>query len=210
MMAAVSPEQVRKITETVLSRREFRDDPAQEWIAEILKRIGEWLAKLSEWSASHPNTAQIVIVILGVILFVLLAHIAYTIVSEFLSLRKRDSSRDLHTDKLPALEGVADNWADAFALARASLQSGDIYRALWITHRILLSVLDLRKAVRFTRWKTNSDYLRECQSTDSASATLREITDAYERVVYAHADFDKDQAARLVERVEAFAGEVRR
>ena len=210
MIAAVSPEQVRKVTQAVLSRREFRDDPAQEWIANILQRVAKWLSSISEWSASHPNTAQIVIVILGVILFVLLAHIAYTIVSEFLSLRKRDSSLDLRHQALPALEGVADNWTDAFALARASLQSGDMYRALWITHRILLSVLDIRKAVRFTRWKTNSDYIRECQPGDSPSATLREITDAYERVVYAHANFDREQAARLVERVEAFASEVKR
>jgi len=210
MIAAVSPEEVRKITQTVLARREFRDDPAQEWIANAFLRFTKWLSKVSEWSASHPNAAQIVIVVLGVVLFVLLAHIAYTIITEFLSLRKRDSSADLRHHTLPALEGVADNWADAFALARASLQSGDVYQALWITHRILLSVLDIRKAVRFTRWKTNSDYLRECQPTDSASATLREVTDAYERVVYAHSNFDQEQAARLVERVEAFASEVKR
>jgi hypothetical protein len=39
---------------------------------------------------------------------------------------------------------------------------------------------------------------------------LREITDAYERVVYAHGDFDRDEAARLVDRVRVFAGEVNR
>jgi hypothetical protein len=81
---------------------------------------------------------------------------------------------------------------------------------MWITHRILLSVLDIRKVVRFTRWKTNSDYIRECQSSDAAADTLREITEVYERVIYAHGDFDKEQAARLVERVEAFASEVTR
>jgi hypothetical protein len=81
---------------------------------------------------------------------------------------------------------------------------------MWITHRILLSVLDIRKAVRFTRWKTNSDYLRECQSGDAAADTLREITDAYEQVVYAHGGFDQEKAARLVARVEAFANEVSR
>jgi hypothetical protein len=207
-MIAVSPEQVRKVTQIVLARREFRDDPTQEWVSDILQRFLKWLSKVSKWSAGHPDAAQIVIIILGIILIALLAHIGYTIVSEFLSLRKHDVGRDLRHQNLAALEGVADNWNDAFALARTALQSGDLYRAMWITHRILLSVLDIRKAVRFTRWKTNSDYVRECQSGDAAADTLREITVAYEKVVYAHGDFDKEQAARLVERVEAFASEV--
>lgn len=210
MIEKLAPEQVREITETVLKRREFQDDPTQAWLAGLLQRFVKWLSKLSEWSASHPDSAKILIIVLGIILIGLLVHIGYTIISEFLSLRKRNTSLDIRYHNLPALEGVADNWNDAFALARVALQAGDLYRALWITHRILLSVLDIRKAVRFARWKTNSDYIRECQATDAASATLRDITDAYERVVYAHGDFDRDQAARLVERVETFASEVNR
>jgi Domain of unknown function (DUF4129) len=210
MIAAASPEQVREITQTILKRREFQEDATGAWFARLFQGIINWLTKVSEWSAKHPDTARILVIILGIILIALLAHIGYTVISEFLSLRKRNASLDVRYHNLPALEGVADNWNDAFALARTALQSGDLYRAMWITHRILLSVLDIRKVVRFTRWKTNSDYIRECQTTDAAAATLREITDAYERVVYAHGDFDKEQAARLVARVEAFASEVSR
>jgi hypothetical protein len=210
MIAAASPEQVREITQTVLKRREFQEDATGAWFARLFQGIINWLTRVSEWSAKHPDTARFLIIVLGIILIALLAHIGYTVISEFLSLRKRNASLDVRYRNLPALEGVADNWNDAFALARSALQSGDLYRAMWITHRILLSVLDIRKVVRFTRWKTNSDYIRECQSTDSAAATLREITDAYERVVYAHGDFDKEQAARLVAQVEAFASEVSR
>jgi hypothetical protein len=210
MIAAVPPEQVREITKAVLNRREFRSDVGQAWIADALQRFGKWLSKVSEWSAQSPSAARILIIVLGIILVALLAHIAYTVISEFMALRKDTASPDIRNHNLPALEGVADNWNDAFALAKTALQSGDLYRAMWITHRILLSVLDIRKAVRFTRWKTNNDYVRECQPGDAAADTLREITDAYERVVYAHGDFDKAQAARLVERVEAFASEVNR
>lgn len=208
MIAAASPEQVREITQTILKRREFQEDATGAWFARLFQGIINWLTKVSEWSAKHPDTARILVIVLGIILIALLVHIGYTVISEFLSLRKRNASLDVRYHNLPALEGVADNWNDAFALARTALQSGDLYRAMWITHRILLSVLDIRKVVRFTRWKTNSDYIRECQATDAAAATLREITDAYERVVYAHGDFDKEQAARLVARVEAFASEV--
>jgi len=210
MIAAVPPEQVREITQAVLNRREFHNDAAQTWIADILQRFVRWLSKVSEWSSQNPDAARILIIVLGIVLIALLAHIGYTVISEFMALRKSNATPDVRYHNLPALEGVADNWNDAFALARTALHSGDLYRAMWITHRILLSILDIRKAVRFTRWKTNSDYVRECQSGDAAADTLREITDAYERVVYAHGDFDKEQAARLVARVEVFASEVNR
>jgi hypothetical protein len=210
MIAAVSPDQVREITQTVLKRREFQQDATQEWFARLAQAIAKWLNQISEWSAKHPASARILIIILGIVLVGLLAHIGYTVVSEFMALRKRNANSEARYQTLPALEGVADNWNDAFALARTALHSGDLYRAMWITHRILLSVLDIRKAVRFTRWKTNSDYVHECQSGDAAADTLREITDAYEKVVYAHGEFDMAQAARLLERVEAFASEVSR
>jgi hypothetical protein len=210
MIATVSPEQVREITQTVLKRREFQEDATGAWFERLFHGIANWLTRVSEWSAKHPDSARILIIVLGIILIALLAHIGYTVIGEFIALRKRNTSLDVRYHNLPALEGVADNWNDAFALAKTALQSGDLYRAMWITHRILLSVLDIRKVVRFTRWKTNSDYIRECKSGDSAADTLREITEAYERVVYAHGDFDKEQAARLVARVEAFASEVNR
>jgi hypothetical protein len=210
MIAAATPEKVREITQAVLKRREFQENPNGAWLARLFEGIVNWLKRVSEWSAKHPDSARILIIILGLILIALLAHIGYTVISEFIALRKRNASLDVRYHNLPALEGVADNWNDAFVLARTALQSGDLYRAMWITHRILLSVLDIRKVVRFTRWKTNSDYIRECQSSDAAADTLREITEVYERVIYAHGDFDKEQAARLVERVEAFASEVTR
>jgi hypothetical protein len=210
MILPVPPEQIREITQAVLKRREFQDDSTGAWIAHALDAAFKWLSRISVWAGRHPDSAKTLIYILGAVLIVLLAHIAYTVVSEFFSLRQRSTKLDLSGASLPALEGVADNWKDAFALARQSLQAGDLYRTMWITHRILLSVLDLREVVRFARWKTNSDYLRECKSDDSAAATLRAITEAYERVIYAHGDFDREQAARMLSQVETFAGETTR
>jgi hypothetical protein len=210
MIPAVSPEHVREITQTVLKRPEFQENAAESWLFRTLNSFFNWLSRVSEWAGHHPDSARILIIVLGIVLLVLLVHIGYTVISEFLSLRKKDVDLGLRSRSLPALEGVAENWGDALTLARAALQAGDIYRAMWITHRILLSVLDIRNVVRFARWKTNSDYIRECGTTDSAAATLREITDVYERVVYAHKDFDPEQASRLVERVERFTSEVHR
>jgi hypothetical protein len=210
MILPVPPEQIREITQTVLKRREFQEDSMGAWIARALESVFKWFARLSDWAGRHPDSAKTLIYILGAVLILLVAHIAYTVIREFFSLRQRNTSLDLGGSSLPALEGVADNWNDAFALARQALQAGDLYRTMWITHRILLSVLDIREVVRFARWKTNSDYIRECKANDSAAATLRDITEAYERVIYAHGDFDREQAARMVAQVEAFAGETTR
>ena len=106
--------------------------------------------------------------------------------------------------------GIASNWADAFQQAKAALEAGDLYRALWITHRVLLSALDQMDLLRFARWKTNRDYLRECRANHAASVTLADVSDAYERVVYAHNDINRDQAAHLLTRVEALVQEANR
>jgi hypothetical protein len=210
MIQSASPEQVREITKAVLKRPEFQSDASEAWIARTLQSLLQWLSKLSQWAGSHPSSARALIYILGTILIILLTHIGYTVISEFLSLRKRNADIETRNHALPALDGVAENWNDAFALAKTALAAGDLYRALWITHRILLSVLDLRDLVRFARWKTNSDYIRECRASDPAAAMLREITNAYERVIYAHGDFDRAHATHLVERVESFANEAGR
>jgi hypothetical protein len=108
------------------------------------------------------------------------------------------------------LEGVAQNWSEAFQLAKTALDTGDLYRALWITHRILLSVLDRMGRIKFVRWKTNSDYLRECADTGEIGTTLSELSGAYERVIYAHTEFDRLQAIKLLAQVESLAAEARR
>ena len=111
---------------------------------------------------------------------------------------------------LQALEGIASNWADAFQLAKAALEAGDIYRALWITHRVLLSAMDRMDLLRFARWKTNRGYLRECRADHAAARTLADVSDAYERVVYAHHTIHSDQAASLLNRVEVLVEEASR
>src|SRR6266516_2946928 len=173
MIQAATPEQVRQITQDVLARPEFRQN--QTWTQFLLEKSFQWLRRLAEWSEQNPFLYKILVVILTVILAVLLIHIVYTVVREFASLR--ESSRDESGRRsLGALEGVAENWSEAFRLAKAALDAGDMYRALWITHRILLSALDRMDRVKFARWKTNTDYLRECRGGDAASETLVQVT----------------------------------
>ena len=207
MIQGATPEQVRQITRDVLTRPEFQE--RFSWTQLVTKQIWRWLRELAAWSQAHPGSAKVVLVVLAMLLVALLVHLAYTAVREFASLRKA-AVNHRRGGPLPALDGVAENWGEAFQLARAALEAGNLYRAIWITHRILLSALDRMDRVKFARWKTNTDYLRECREADAASATLVEVTAAYERVIYAHDEFDRRQAARLLTQVEALAGEAAR
>src|SRR2546426_264937 len=140
------------------------------WTQLVAEQIRRWLRELAAWSQGHPGSAKVLVVVLAIILVALLVHLAYTAVREFVSLRKPANHR--RGGPLPALDGVAENWGEAFHLARAALEAGNLYRAIWITHRILLSALDRMDRVKFARWKTNTDYLRECREADAASETL--------------------------------------
>ena len=202
-----TPEQVRRITENVLARQEFSEKLT--WSQMLMDRILRWFDALIDWSARNPGLAKLLTYVLGLVLIVLIAHIANTVVREFVSLRKTDGGK-ASRQPLRALEGVAQNWSEAFHLAKAALDSGDLYRALWITHRILLSVLDRMGRIKFVRWKTNSDYLRECTNDGTIGSTLSELTVAYERVIYAHTDYDRQQAVKLLAAVEALAAEAGR
>ncbi len=206
MIQGTTPEQVRQITHDVLTRPEFQE--RFPWTQLVIEQVLRWLRELAAWSQAHPGSAKVLVVVLAIILVALLVHLAYTAVREFASLRKPTNHR--RGGPLPALDGVAENWGEAFQLARAALEAGNLYRAIWVTHRILLSALDRMNRVKFARWKTNTDYLRECREADAASETLVEVTAAYERVIYAHSEFDPRQAARLLKQVEALAGEAAR
>ena len=208
MMQGISPEQVRRVTQDVLSEPEFQK--SYNWLQLAFDTFRKFLARVSEWAFNNPEMARVLIVVLSVILALLVAHIAYTVIREFTSMRRAGSSQTNRPRPLQALEGIASNWADAFQLAKVALDKGDLYRALWITHRVLLSALDRMDVLRFARWKTNRDYLKECRADHSASKTLADVSDAYERVVYAHGDIRREQAASLLSRVEALVQEAGR
>jgi hypothetical protein len=208
MIQDISPEEVRRVTDIVLKEPEFQKSVNLWNLA--FDAFRNFLLRISEWAVENPDAAQVLMIVLGVVLALLLGHIAYTVIREFVSMRRDEDTGFSRDRPLQALEGIASNWADAFQLAKAALDAGDIYRALWITHRVLLSAMDRMDLLRFARWKTNRDYLRECRADHAASKTLADVSDAYERVVYAHHSIHRDQAVNLLTRVESLVQEANR
>jgi hypothetical protein len=208
MIEVLSPDEVRRVTENVLKEPEFQNS-LNLW-AVLFNGFRDFLARISAWAGQNPDAARTLIIILGGVLALLIAHIAYTIIREFTAMRKGSTSEALSSRPLQALEGIAENWSDAFQLAKDALEAGDLYRGLWITHRVLLSALDKMDVLRFAQWKTNRDYLRECRPDHSAVSTLVDVSDAYEQVIYAHHEINREQAKNLLARVELLVGEAGR
>ena len=203
MIQGISPEEVRRVTQSVLGEPEFQR--SINWWEILFEAFRNFIRSISSWALENPDMARILTIVLSIVLVLILAHIGYTIGREFTGMRNRAAAQAARARPLQALEGIATNWSDAFQLARAALEAGDLYRALWITHRVLLSAMDRMDLLRFARWKTNRDYLRECREDHAAAKTLADVSAAYERVVYAHGDIQQDQAASLLARVQALA-----
>ena len=203
-----SPEQIRNATQAVLERAEFAE-PSRwyEIVIEALKTLKHWLDGLGAWSEAHPSLARIFFIIALVILLACLGHLFYLALADVLPFRQKKARGGMGSARWDILEGAATNWRDALQLAGTLLRDGDLRRAIWITHRVLLGLLDEQGAIKFAVWKTNSHYLAECLLTHPWYATFTELTDLYEGTVYGNRSASRDTAESLVARVNRFCDE---
>lgn len=118
------------------------------------------------------------------------------------TIRKTSSSRWEELDVAP------DRWQDALKAVKQAITEKNSRRAVWILHRVFLGLLDKKGAIRFSGWKTNEAYLRECPEADPWRATLLELTRVYDQLVYAHRAVDEGEIQGLVSRVESLGHEV--
>jgi hypothetical protein len=203
-----SAEQVRKATQAVLERPEFAEPPAwNQMLLNIMHGIKEWLDRIGSWSEAHPALARAVFICAAIILFACLAHLLYLALSDTLPFRGGRRNSPGKKARWEILEGEATNWREALALARAKLADGDLKRAIWIAHRVLLGLLDEQGAVRFAGWKTNSHYLRECAATHPYHGTFSELTELYEQAVYASRPMAAERVAASVAQIDRLCAE---
>lgn len=203
-----APETIRDATRAILDRPEFAEPPRwHQTLFDILMAIKEWLDRLAGWSEAHPTLARILFILALLILLACLGHLAYLALADALPFRRKKDAANGRPARWEILEGTAANWRDALQLARAKLAEGDLRRAIWIAHRVLLGLLDQQGAVQFAGWKTNSQYLRECAQAHPWHSTFTELTELYDQVVYASRHVSADLVEALVSRVDRLYGE---
>ena len=203
-----APEEIRAATRAVLARPEFAEPSRwHEFLLEILTAIKEWLDKIGAWSEANPLLARISFIVALLLLLACLAHVLYLALADVLPFRRKNETASRRPARWEILEGAATNWRDALLLARAKLNEGDLRRATWIAHRVLLGLLDQQGAVQFAGWKTNSHYLRECARAHPWCPTFTELTELYDQVVYASRSVSAEVVEALVLRVARLCSE---
>lgn len=196
------PAEIEKAVEEVFNRPEFGGDPLTDLMQQGIGWIWDQVKTLADWAQANPTGRWILMVVLSLILAALLAHIAWTI-WQILPGRQ---SRRLSAAGSPwkTLEGKAASWKEALELARRALQEGDFYRAVWISHRLLLGVMDERGLLQFAGWKTNRDYLDECRQKGQGYRLLEDLSAAYDQIVYAHRPAAEERLRGLLSQVDEF------
>ena len=203
-----SPEIIRNVTTEVLNRPEFSGPSAwDKFLLSLMKTIEEWLGGFVSWTAKNPGLARAMAIVMIVLLLACLAYLLYLALGDVLVLRRKKAPPRARPARWDILEGTAKNWREALALARRMLKEGDCRRAVWITHRVLLGLLDEEGAIRFAGWKTNSQYLRECTRNHPSYSVLAELTDIYEQVIYAHRQAVSSAVEALFLRVDRLCEE---
>src|SRR6266511_3121142 len=203
-----SPEKIREVTRGVLDRPEFAE-PSRwyEIFLEMLKAVKEWLDALGAWSEANPVLARVLFVLALIILLACIAHLTYLALADVLAFgRKKDGTTPRPT-RWEILQGTATNWHEAIKVASGMLAEGNVRRAVWITHRVLLGLLDEQGAIKFAGWKTNSHYLGECGRSHPWYPTFAELTELYENAVYASRSAPANIADALVSRVREWCSE---
>lgn len=195
-------ERVRETVRAILDRPEFHDVTNLPWVAETWERLKAWAEQFAHWANENPTQGWIVLGLLLLVLFGLLAHLCYVALGDVLPWGRRAGDRAKPVSTWAVLEGTAATWPQALHLARGALADGDLRRAVWIGHRVLLGLLAESGAIRFAAGKTNTDYLRECAAEHPWRETLTRLTDAYDRVVYGHQRARRDGLADLLHQVE--------
>jgi phage shock protein PspC (stress-responsive transcriptional regulator) len=197
-----SPEKIREVTREILERPEFTEPSRwSEIFLETLKAIKEWLDALGAWSQANPILARVLFVVALVILFACLAHLIYLALADVLPFGRKKDRTTPRSTRWEILQGAATNWHEALKVARDRLSEGNVRRAIWIAHRVLLGLLDEQGAIKFAGWKTNSHYLGECARNHPWYPTFAELTDLYENTVYASRSASADAADILLHRV---------
>jgi hypothetical protein len=195
-------ELIRETTREVLKRPEFANAGETNWVEVIAGWLREWGRGFSRWADAHPALALVVAALLVVVLVALLTHIICVAFGDVWERRRRGGRTGQAKVRWEILEGAADNWRGALLKAREALAAGNHRLALWVSHRVLLGLLNEQEAIRFTKGKTNSDYLAECAPEHPWRPLLVGLTDHYERVVYGHRPADPSALAEALQGLE--------
>ncbi len=203
------PETIRSVTRQMIQLPEFSEPwPWLEKLVSVIQTIKDWLDALEAWATANPQSARVLTILAVVLLIGLLAHLLYLALGDLMPWRRTETGRAARSSSWEILEGAASDWREAGELALRLFRQGELRRAVWVSHRVLLGLLDERGAVKFAGWKTNAQYLRECPASHPWYTTFTALTEVYDQTVYAQRTAAAPAIESLISRVEAMTKNV--
>ena len=189
---SVDPEEVRRITESVLARPEFLE-ARPSWWRQVLRYITDWIARLLEALGGGDRGS-----VIGTVVLVVLALVTAIVIWRFTATVRRDPGQDL------AVEGgygrsAADWLADAQQL-EAAAQWRD---ALRCRYRALLAALAAEGLLEEVPGRTTGEYLAVVvEDLPTAQEPFRIVTRAFEAAWYGHMPVDGREVRQFADTSE--------
>ncbi len=189
--SAQSKEQAKRKLESILARPEYvTAQRGPNALTRLIRDFLEWLQQfLPKRSNVDPGRANLIssiaqIVVIGVALAVL-AYVAMMLLKRFGRTRstkkpRKKEARIVLGERLEPEATATDLLSEAEALARR----GDVRAAIRKAYIALLVELGDRKLISLAQHKTNRDYLNSVKGIPPLHATMRGLTDSFERHWY--------------------------
>jgi hypothetical protein len=178
----------RSAIQEVLARREFADlhaDPYAFW-----RMIGDWIDRFFErvdgfLKGLPPWLFWIVFVWMVLTLLAILGHLIYTLVMLLRGISSPLRSNPQSGRIAGELLGIKDlDFDTVLAEARRLLAAGDWPAATRYFYVAAILWLDRQGWIVFRRSKTNRDYIDELASRARIQGSFRQLTTAFEPIVY--------------------------
>lgn len=186
-----SKEQAKSKLESILARPEYATGArSPNALTRLIQDFLRWLQNLfPRQRTMEPGRIDLIGLIVRVVVIVLavavLAYVAISLLKRFgrtriTRPRKKREPRIVLGERLEPEATSTDLLSQAEALAR----HGDLRAAIRKAYIALLVELGDRKMIRLAQHKTNRDYLNSIKSIPPLHATMRGLTDSFERHWY--------------------------
>ena len=205
----LNDDQIRAGAQEIMEGREFQELETSYAFEKWIRKREAWLDSFQDWSAANTGYTWLIITVLLIILIALLTHIIYTTFSDSFGGKTMSKSGSIGSRSMEVLEGKARSWQEGFELARGALEAGKYREAIWISHRVLLGLLDELGCIRFQGYKTNTTYLDELEKNHAWHDLLTRFTRIYEQAIYGTGSLAKDELQTLLSELDLCVRESR-
>ena len=198
------PQDIQRVTEEILSRPEFSQlRAASEQKESRLERFFDWLGSLRLFD-SWPAGAFMIKLLLAVLFAALVLYLVRLLTTGPLRL-KRAPNKDIVKESYVQEQSPSnEDTKNSLRHAEQAMNRGDMRSAIRILYRSFINLLSQRGFLKLERWKTNLAYLKDCPQDIEQYSLLREITLAYNYIVYAHYPYEKKKIAQFLSKLKIF------